>query len=173
MSANRLKHAQSGFTLIEVTLAIVIGVVVIAGATVLYNQAKASAANTAAQSKVSAAAAMIEEFAAKNFGRYPEVTGDQFQKLWQRTREDYSASPWGGPTGHASGSIAAALAANVGEVSTETAGSVGVIEYRKAANTQLYTVYDRQVLNDKEVRNYAVWIWDGKGMGPNFVMGGR
>lgn len=173
MSANRLKNKESGFTLIEVTLAIVIGVVVIAGATVLYNQAKNSAANSAAQGKVSAAAALIEEFAAKNFGNYPEVTGDQFQKLWARTREDYTASPWGGPTGNASGSIAAALNANVPESATEDATKVGTIEYRKASGTTTYTVFDRQTLGDKTVRNYAVWIWDGKGMGPNFVMGGK
>ncbi len=172
MSANRLKHSQSGFTLIEVTLAIVIGVVVIAGATVLYNQAKNSAANSAAQNKVNAAAATVEEFAAKNFGRYPDAT--QFTNAWTRARPDDAAnSPWGGLTGDTDGIITAALSANVAEVAAETAGNVGSIEYRVATTPATYSVYDRQSQSNKTVRNYGIWIYDGQGRGPNFVAGGK
>lgn len=173
MSANRLKHSESGFTLIEVTLAIVIGVVVIAGATVLYNQAKNSAASTAAQNKVNAAAATIEEFAAKNFGRYP--TDAQFVASWTRTRpDDVANSPWGGLTGEADGILSGTvLNANVAEVAAETTGNVGTIEYRVAATNATYSVYDRQIQSNKTVRGYGVWIYDDKGRGPNFVAGGK
>jgi len=173
MSANRLKHKESGFTLIEVTLAIVIGVVVIAGATVLYNQAKNSAANSAAQGKVNAASAVVEEFAAKNFGKYPTTT--QFPTLWTRARpDDYLSSPWGGGTGDTTdGVITAALSANVTEVAAETAANVGTIEYRVATTNATYSVFDRQTISDKTVRNYGIWIYDGQGKGPNFVAGGK
>ena len=172
MSANRLKHSQSGFTLIEVTLAIVIGVVVIAGATVLYNQAKNGAANSAAQSKVGAAASVIEEFAAKNFGKYP--TYAQFTSAWTRARPDDAAnSPWGGPSGDADGIIAATdLTATVAQL-TASDTRIGAIEYRKATNTATSSVFDLQTESNKDVRHYGIWIYNAKGEGPNFVMGGK
>lgn len=179
MSANRLKTKESGFTLIEVTLAIVIGVVVIAGATVLYNQAKSSAANSAAQGKVNAAAATVEEFAAKNFGRYPD--GTQFATLWQRARgDDFASSPWGGPTGETDGVITGAALAGLDAAASDALGidpaRVGSLEYRRpalATDNATKSVYDRQSLSTKDVRNYGIWIYDGNGAGPNFVTGGK
>ena len=178
MSANRLKHAQSGFTLIEVTLAIVIGVVVIAGATVLYNQAKNGAANSAAQSKVGAAASVVEEFAAKNFGTYPDAT--QFASAWKRARpDDYANSPWGGQAGNGGGSnngiiTGTALAAVAAAVGDDTTGArSGAIEYRKATTQATVSVYDLQTESGKTIRGYGIWIYDAKGNGPNFVMGGK
>ena len=172
MSANRPMNKESGFTLIEVTLAIVIGVVVIAGATVLYNQAKNSAANTAAQNKVNAAAATIEEFAAKNFGQYP--TGTQFQTIWQRNRpDDFGSSPWGGPTGTAAGVIVADAWGTVPTAATTpTAANAGVIEYRRG-NTTPTEIFDMQREATVSVRNYALWIYNDKGVGPNFTVGGK
>jgi prepilin-type N-terminal cleavage/methylation domain-containing protein len=171
MSANRLKHSESGFTLIEVTLAIVIGVVVIAGATVLYNQAKNSAANTAAQNKVNAASAVVEEFAAKNFGRYP--TGAQFTSSWMRNRpDDYMSSPWGGQVGFVPGvRYGDTMHANMTAASA-SATAIGVIHYyNQAATTASY--YDVQREATVSVRNYGLWIHDGQGNGPNFVVGGK
>ena len=56
----RLDSARiPGFTLIEVTLAIVIGVILIAGGTLLYNQAKNSAGNSRAQAKVASLQALV------------------------------------------------------------------------------------------------------------------
>ncbi len=180
MSANRLKHSESGFTLIEVTLAIVIGVVVIAGATVLYNQAKNSAANTAAQSKVNAATATAEEFAAKNFGVYP--TAAQFSTMWQRNRpDDFKSSPWGGAAGtpaaggdvYAQGIRAGNSLAGVAAATAADTTLVGAIEYRKSANTSVVDIFDMQREATVSVRNFAVWIHNGKGEGPNFVVGGK
>ena len=60
------KGRARGFTLIEVTLAIVIGIIMIAGATLIYNQAKTSAGNSRAQAKVVALQQLVEEYAAQN-----------------------------------------------------------------------------------------------------------
>ncbi len=182
MSANRLKHSQSGFTLIEVTLAIVIGVVVIAGATVLYNQAKASAANTAAQGKVNAAAATVEEFTAKNFGKYPSAT--QFIAAWTRNRpDDAGSSPWGGLAGDAAaanGSVAGIIVGTaLADVDAAAAtgltniNKVGAIEYRVSATNATASVYDIQTESARTVRGYGIWIYNGSGQGPNFVTGGK
>jgi prepilin-type N-terminal cleavage/methylation domain-containing protein len=182
MSANRLKHSQSGFTLIEVTLAIVIGVVVIAGATVLYNQAKASAALTAAQSKVNAAAASVEEFSARNFGRYP--TDAQFETVWKRNRpDDYNSSPWGGQAGNGGTAgkegmiLGTALGTGIADLAAANAltnvNKVGAIEYRISATNATASVFDLQTSSNKTVRGYGLWIYSDKGEGPNFVTGGK
>lgn len=90
---------KKGFTLIEVTLAIVIGIVMIAGATLIYNQAKNSAGNSRASSKVVALQQVIEEFAAQNQGIYPTSLRD-LNDLWIRKRpDDWNKSPWGGVIG--------------------------------------------------------------------------
>jgi prepilin-type N-terminal cleavage/methylation domain-containing protein len=92
---------KKGFTLIEVTLAIVIGIVMIAGATLIYNQAKNSAGNSRASSKVVALQQVIEEFAAQNQGIYPTSLRD-INDLWIRKRpDDWNKSPWGGVIGSA------------------------------------------------------------------------
>lgn len=182
MSANRLKRSESGFTLIEVTLAIVIGVVVIAGATVLYNQAKASAANSAAQSKVNAAASTIEEFAARNFGKYPNAT--QFTAAWKRNRpDDAGTSPWGGLAGNGGGPEngiitgtdldTAALATPANAAALTNVNKVGAIEYKTSATNAIREVYDLQIEATRSVRGYGVWIYNDKGEGPNFVVGGK
>lgn len=185
MSANRLKTKESGFTLIEVTLAIVIGVVVIAGATVLYNQAKSSAANSAAQGKVNAAASTIEEFAARNFGKYPDDA--QFIAAWTRNRpDDIGLSPWGGAAGDgtADGSgtqagvlVGTALGTGIADAAAAagltSANKVGAIEYRRSATNAAANVYDLQIEATKPVRGYALWIFNANGEGPNFVTGGK
>ncbi|MBM3268762.1 MAG: type II secretion system protein [Candidatus Sericytochromatia bacterium] len=89
---------RRGFTLIEVTLAIVIGVIMIAGATLLYNQSKISSGNSRAQAKVLALQQLIEEYAANNQGTYPGI--DSVRSLFKRKRpDDYLKSPWGGQIG--------------------------------------------------------------------------
>lgn len=90
---------KRGFTLIEVTLAIVIGIIMIAGATLIYNQAKTSAGNSRAQAKVLALQQLVEEYAARAEGLYPNVLND-LNSLWARKRpDDWNKSPWGGVLG--------------------------------------------------------------------------
>ena len=174
MSKKQLKRPESGFTLIEVTLAIVIGVVVIAGATVLYNQAKNSAANSAAQNKVNAAAAIVEELAARNYGNYPE--GTQIERAWARNRpDDFNVSPWGGASAATSGILVGNPFVNVTEVdaSTPNASGSGTLEYRKSTSNATASIWDNQLENTKIVRGYSLWIYNGAGEGPHFVTGGK
>lgn len=88
-----------GFTLIEVTLAIVIGIIMIAGATLIYNQAKNAAGNSKANEKVMALQSLVEQYAAQNQGIYPSDLVD-VNILWARQRpDDFNKSPWGGGLG--------------------------------------------------------------------------
>lgn len=94
----RKRLSGRGFTLIEVTLAIVIGVIMIAGATLLYNQSKISSGNSRAQAKVLALQQLVEEYAANNAGTYPTI--ESVRALFKRKRpDDYLKSPWGGQVG--------------------------------------------------------------------------
>lgn len=92
---SRRTGAARGFTLIEVTLAIVIGIILIAGATLIYNQAKQAAGNARAQEKVAALGAVVEQWMAADSGIPPDI--NDLRALWQRDRpDDYGSSPWGG-----------------------------------------------------------------------------
>ena len=88
-----VRRGQGGFTLIEVALAIVIGVVVLAGSTALYNQTKIAAGNSKAMEKVNALVSLVDELQARML-IYPSIT--QLQTAWAQRREDYLANPWGG-----------------------------------------------------------------------------
>ncbi len=95
------KRASSkGFTLIEVSLAIVIGVVVLAGAIAMYNQVRESAATGKMKEKVMAAAMIIEEITVQT-GSYPNPTVVEDQnrvivKFKTARPDDCLMSPWGG-----------------------------------------------------------------------------
>lgn len=83
-----------GFTLIEVSLAIVIGLIVLAGAVSLYQQNKTSVQDMAARGKVDALYVVIEEMEARNFA-LPNL--DDLRTAWKTRRpDDYNLSPWGG-----------------------------------------------------------------------------
>lgn len=91
---------QKGFTLIEVSLAIVIGVIVLAGAVALYNQTKIATGNAKAQEKVLRAANAVELLAAESGGAYPTI--DQLRGKWiTLAPDDARSSPWGGIAGKA------------------------------------------------------------------------
>ncbi len=90
----RQAERQAGFTLIEVSLAIVIGVIVLAGAVVLYQQTKLNAANTAAKEKLQTLALLVEEMEQRNFA-LPSM--GQLRTVWKTRRpDDFNKSPWGG-----------------------------------------------------------------------------
>jgi len=84
-----------GFTIIEVTLAIVIGIILIAGATLIYNQAKQAAGNSRAQAKAASMQMIIEQFSTRSDGVPPDV--EAVRAFWKAARsEDFNKSPWGG-----------------------------------------------------------------------------
>ena len=95
----RRSTRQYGFTLIEVSLAIVIGVIILAGGISLYNQTKLSAGNSKATEKVLSLVTLADEMMASNPAQvYP--TAQQLGQMWaQRRPDDAWASPWGGASG--------------------------------------------------------------------------
>lgn len=88
-------HARSGgFTLIEVSLAIVIGIIVLGGAITLYNQVKISAGNSEAKSRALSLGTLAEEYAARS-NNFPDVA--QINSMWKARRpDDANKNPWGG-----------------------------------------------------------------------------
>lgn len=99
---------RRGFTLVEVALAVAVGLIIIGGAVMGYNAVKDQASAATARKKVTTAAAVVTEYAAANFGRYPVSAADDadgastgaFTAMWARALPDeYALSPWGGPTG--------------------------------------------------------------------------
>jgi len=95
----RRSTRQYGFTLIEVSLAIVIGVIILAGGISLYNQTKLSAGNSKASEKVLSLVTLADEMMASNPAQaYP--SSSQLSNMWaQRRPDDAWASPWGGASG--------------------------------------------------------------------------
>lgn len=90
----RQAEHQDGFTLIEVSLAIVVGMLVVGGAMVLFQQSKVSAQNSAAKEKLIAASVLVTELGERN---YALPTMAQLQTVWKARRpDDYDKNPWGG-----------------------------------------------------------------------------
>jgi len=197
------KGRTRGFTLIEVTLAIVIGIIMIAGATLIYNQAKTSAGNSRAQAKVVSLQQLVEEYAAQSQGLYPNSL-TIVQALWSRKRpDDWNKSPWGGlvgssftPTtayGVGSWSTAtmsattlgkagilsapqqtAAQAAAANAITNATPTESGALSYDYDDNNATFS-YKQDIMTNtvRLVKGYAVFIADQQGRIPNFVTGGR
>jgi len=198
-----IRRKRRGFTLVEVTLAIVIGIIMIAGATLIYNQAKNSAGNSRAQAKVVSLQQLVEEYAAQNQGLYPDQLGN-VQALWTRKRpDDWNKSPWGGLIGSAF-SPSSLTGAGVGSWTAATTissaslgaggGATTAIPSSPAAvltGTTINTfagalVYDYNRDNASwsyggdimtntsvGVRGYGVFIADQQGRWPNFIAGGK
>lgn len=95
-------RGRKGFTLVEVALAVAVGLIVIGGAVLGYNSVKENANNSNARQRVLSALTIVEEYASANGGRYPvsTVTNGTFQQLWASKRpDDKNLNPWGGATG--------------------------------------------------------------------------
>ncbi len=197
------RRKAKGFTLIEVTLAIVIGIIMVAGATLIYNQAKTSAGNSRAQAKVVALQQLAEEYAAMSQGIYPE-TVDIIQALWQRKRpDDWNKSPWGGMVGTSfsnstnAGGVMTLIApqatadTGIGHVASGSAATtvakpdlVGGLFY-EYGGADIWTygnptaaapdakVGDLMTNTQVTVRSFAVSIANQQGKFPNFIAGGK
>lgn len=104
------RRSRAGFTLVEVALAVAVGLVILAGAVTGYNAVKDNAASAFARRKVNTGAAVVIEYSAANFGRFPASvagsTGGEFSTMWQRKfPQEYNISPWGGTTSEADGAV--------------------------------------------------------------------
>lgn len=92
------RKGRKGFTLVEVALAVAVGLIIIGGAVLGYNAVKDNASNSNARNKVLAAVSVAEEFSSSNNGMYP--TRAQFPTIWGVKRtDDATLSPWGGQVG--------------------------------------------------------------------------
>ena len=167
---------ERGFTLIEVTLAIVIGMVVVAGATLLYRQAAVSAGNVKAQTKTSALAVMAEQhFVRQN--RYP--THDQLRKLWTRFRDDTMLSPWGGSIGTLGLGEAQGIVQLDDPFTTpwtvdrypnpDYAGAIAYVVSANGSESKDVTDYDSGLT--RAYRGFVVAMWDQDGHNPRFIAG--
>lgn len=174
--------AQKGFTLIEVSLAIVIGVIVLAGAITLYNQSKVAAGNSKAQSKSLALAGLVEEISAARNGAYPSLV--DLNTVWNQRRDDARANPWGGAiSGNAIAAPAAGYAWNTNATGAGKDGGTtgGVLESPVASAGQAVyitgfgpsTVYDLVSVRQATYSGYIVGIADNIGRTWSFVNGGK
>lgn len=170
------KRTERGFTLIEVTLAIVLGIFVVAGSILMYRQALLSAGNVKAQDKTSSLAVLIEEYAVRT-GRYP--THDQLRKLWVKNRDDALLSPWGGSLGSlglgAADGIAMSSSAFTDPWYPDTyfnpdyAGVIAYFVANNGAETKEVTDYDSN--RARVYRGYVIGMWNQDGHDPCFVAG--
>jgi hypothetical protein len=94
--------------LVEVALAVAVGLIIIGGAVMGYGALKDQSAGAEGRRKVAMAGGMIQEYAAGNDGRFPTSVEDDadgastgsFTAMWvKKVPEDHNKNPWGGPTG--------------------------------------------------------------------------
>ena len=171
----RAKRTERGLTLIEVTLAIVIGIVVVGGASLLYRQAALSAGNVTAQNKTSALAVLVEEQFVLQ-GRYP--THDQLRKHWLKHRDDTLISPWGGPIGSLGQGAAQGIVMSADPFTTPWEADryynpdyAGALAYMVANGSESKDVTDYDSGRTRTYRGYVIAIWNQDGHDPCFVAG--
>ncbi|MDB5096148.1 MAG: hypothetical protein JWM80_569, partial [Cyanobacteria bacterium RYN_339] len=99
MQKTAIRKTRKGFTLVEVALAVAVGLIIIGGAVLGYNAVKDNASNSNARDRVLTAVSMVEEYASANGGKYPTAGANTFTTMWKTKRpDDYNSSPWGGAT---------------------------------------------------------------------------
>lgn len=188
MQKSKLIKTRKGFTLVEVALAVAVGLIIIGGAVLGYNAVKDNASNSNARNRVLSAVTMIEEYSAANAGQYPNsaAAGGPFSTMWQAKRPDDKAlSPWGGATGATTG-VSESAPVDFGGTAVATAETTAVQNAFTAASTlaanMLYVtpsvaankfagVTSQSTSSLVPVKNYAVGIadkagapwWDAKG----------
>lgn len=192
MQKTAIRKARKGFTLVEVALAVAVGLIIIGGAVLGYNAVKDNASNSNARDRVLTAVSMVEEYASANGGRYPVAGGNTFITMWKSKRpDDYNSSPWGGTTAGADGADEATTAfagsAAAPSVATVTAavtgvGTVGTADTNKAAdmiympissNAPWASITAFSTASATAVKNYAVGIFDKNGQPWWDVKGGK
>lgn len=173
---------QRGFTIIEVTLAIVIGVVVLASSSALYQQVRESAGNAKAKDKVMRIAAVIETVGAENHGHYPKLA--ELQAAWYATTpNDLGSSPWGGLAGNPGGwpdpnvERGIIAAPNWPAIPWTIAASQDIVLQGMSGYGLVTTPGASQSATDitngktKTYYHYVVGLWNADGEGPVFPVG--
>lgn len=192
MQKSKLIRSRKGFTLVEVALAVAVGLIVIGGAIVGFNAVRENAQNSAARGKVDAAVAIVENLAASNNQIYPasnDTTPSAVSTTWAKQRPDFNANPWGGPTGDTTDGVtelapgdfgsatsltgpAAAATVLVAADAPPTPANAGNVIYKTATTQQWGTVTDASIGQLKVVKGYVVSIYDKTGT-PWYANGGH
>jgi prepilin-type N-terminal cleavage/methylation domain-containing protein len=197
MQKTAIRKARKGFTLVEVALAVAVGLIIIGGAVLGYNAVKDNAANSNARDRVLTAVSMVEEYASANGGRYPSASATvpgTFTTMWKSKRpDDYNSSPWGGTTAGSNGADEATTAIT-GTTSAPTAATVttvavnggtitvGTADTTRAADMIYAPITASQpwasitafsTASAAAVKNYAVGIFDKNGQPFWDVKGGK
>lgn len=100
------RRGRLAFTLVEVALAVAVGLVILGGVVVAYEAIKDNASNAKARTKVLQAVSVLENYAAANGGAYPPANpaGGAFSTNWvAKHPQEAPESPWGGLAGPGNG----------------------------------------------------------------------
>jgi prepilin-type N-terminal cleavage/methylation domain-containing protein len=192
MSSTRLRRSRAGFTLVEVALAVAVGLIIIGGAVLGYNAVKDSAGNSNARDRLMTATAMVEEYAAANNGKYPTAGTNTFTTMWKSKRpDDYTSSPWGGQSGGPTGVDEATAAFAGASVSPTVAsvtgavtgiGTIGTADPTKSADMIYMQISptspwaglkEFSTASLVAVKNYSTGIFDKNGQPWWFALGGK
>lgn len=192
-----VRKGRKGFTLVEVALAVAVGLIIIGGAVLGYNAVKDNASNSNARNRVLSGVTMVEEYAAANGGRYPAsvagasgAAGGSFSTMWKAKRtDDFNLSPWGGETGDVSdgvtevGPTAAAAADASGAAAIElahgiTAGgaeaaNMNYVSLTRAGANTWSAITAGSTSSKTTFKNYALGIADKNGNAFWDVKGGK
>ena len=192
MQKSKLMKTRKGFTLVEVALAVAVGLIIIGGAVLGYNAVKDNASNSNARNRVLSAVTMIEEYSAANGGQYPVSAAagtGPFTTMWVAKRaDDKAASPWGGASGGvtvnaantgvtevaasnfgtdtaANAALAATAASLLGYTDGAAVATAATMQYASSttAATPWAKVVATSTSSDTTVKNYAVGIADKTG----------
>lgn len=180
-----VRKGRKGFTLVEVALAVAVGLIIIGGVIVGYNAVKDNAAGSAARDKVSAAVGQVENYASANNQTYPasKAAGGTFTTLWDKARTDYASNPWGGATKNTTGvkeydaaawpSAAASGATAMDSVAKASDGIGDILYYTtNTPATPWGSVTDASNSTSTTVKNYVVSLFDKDGNPWWYVRGG-
>ena len=193
MQKSKLIRSRKGFTLVEVALAVAVGLIIIGGAVLGYNAVKDNASNSNARNRVLSAVTMIEEYSAANGGQYPasvadatDVSTGAFSAMWQaKCPDDKALSPWGGATGDADGvtelgpldfgSTTAPTTASTALAVTTAVGDAANLQYSTPSSTtnKWGAVTATSTSSLVTFKNYAVGIFDKAGVAWWDAKGGK
>ena len=173
--------SRRGFTLIEVALVVVLGLVIMAGVVIAYNGNKAQAAGADARKRIQMGQTVLEEFAAANH-RYPTSGSGQFATMWATGHpQEAQVSPWGGPAGNVQaasedvpyndGTADPAAAPDKSASRAVDPSRHGNLHYTSIDNNAYVKVSTRYSGESKTLRGYVLSIYDGDG-NPWFDAGG-
>jgi prepilin-type N-terminal cleavage/methylation domain-containing protein len=176
---------RRGFTLLEVALAVVVGLSIMYGVFLSYEAKKESAGNSIARERLTNAMGTMEAYVASK-GSLPVSGSGEFSRSWAALHPDEKAlSPWGGATGDptlgvsedpplAQGNLDASQAPDVTGTSTVDPTRQSNLYYRSLANTaQFVKVGSRANPTPQAFHGYVLGIYDAKGNPWQWVAGGK